>query len=143
MMSNSPHCLAIEPCKCGSTEHSRISSKACPFYKPPPSQMARIQGVKEVTRVTKLGFKRFLAEPALALVIEDAVKRMTYISFEASRLANMYIIYLLENDISVPELDYNSFMRLPFQAVIRTSPNNPAPKNTSNHILNQIRDTVY
>src|SRR3954469_4861731 len=130
MMSNSPHCLAIEPCKCGSTEHSRISSKACPFYKPPPSQMARIEGVKEAICVTKIGFRRFLAEPALAPVIEDAVKRMTYISFEASRLANMYIIHLLENDISVPALDYNNFMHLPFQAVIQTSSDNPAPKNT-------------
>ena len=46
---------------------------------------------------------------------------MTYISFEACRLANAYILHLLSEGLPVPPLDYNHFMRLPFQAVIRTS----------------------
>src|SRR5579871_1394190 len=105
-----------EPCKCGGTDHSRISSKSCPFYKPPPSQAARVEGVKETTCVTKIGLRRFLAEPALGPVIEDAVKRMTYMSYEACRLTNMFILHLLENDLPIPTIDYNHFMRLPFQA---------------------------
>jgi hypothetical protein len=91
----------------------------------------------------KIGFNRFLAEPELAPIINNAVKNMTYISFEACRLANAYILHLLSEDLPIPPLDYNHFMRLPFQAVIRISNNPHVPKQTSNILLNQVRDQVY
>ena len=103
-----------------------------------------MQGVKTTIRATKVGFKRFLAEPALGPVIEDAVKRMTYISFEASRLANMFVLHHLENNLPVPALSYGDFMRQPFQAVIRHTSRGPhVPKDTTDALLNHIRDTVY
>src|SRR5262249_1452819 len=89
------------------------------------------------------GFRRFLGEPALEPVIEDAVARMTSITFEAARLANLYVLHLLNTNQAVPPLDYNHFMRLPFQAVLRRSQNDGAPKDTSDEALNHVRDTDY
>lgn len=134
---------SVEPCKCGSTEHSRSSAKACPLHRAPKSKMAKVEGVKEGSRTTKIGFNRFLAEPELAPIVDNAVKNMTYISFEACRLANAYILHLLGEGLPIPPLDYNRFMRLPFQAVTRTSNSPHVPKQTSNALLNQVRDQVY
>lgn len=133
---------AKKPCKCGSTEHSRSSAKTCPKYNARKSRKAKVEGTKERTSTTKIGFNRFLAEPELAPIVDNAVKTMAYISFEACRLANAYILHLLGEGLPIPPLDYNRFMRLPFQAVIRTS--NPlVPKQTSNALLNQVRDQIY
>lgn len=68
---------------------------------------------------------------------------MTYVSFEACRLANAYVLHLLDEGLDVPPLDYNNFMRLPFQAVTRTSDGLHTPKQTSNALLNQVRDQIY
>lgn len=70
---------------------------------------------------------------------------------------NLYVLYLLDTNQPIPALD--RFMRLPFQAVLRrdvrdyfawersegkTGEWDPeAPKDTSNAILNQVRDTGY
>ena len=135
--------LLVEPCKCGSTDHSHISAKACCLHMAPKSKRDRIEGIKERTCTIKIGFNRFLAEPALAPVINNAVKNMTYISFEACCLANTYILHLLNEGLSILPLDYNSFMHLPFQAVIRTSNSPYIPKQTSNALLNQVRDQIY
>ena len=53
--------LLVEPCKCGSTEHSRSSAKTCPKYNARKSQKAKVEGVKERTSTTKIGFNQFLA----------------------------------------------------------------------------------
>jgi hypothetical protein len=111
--------------------------------------------VKEKTATVKMGLKSFLAVPApepaiqdavpaLEPAIQDAVRRMTSISFDASRLANLYILWLLENNRDVPNMSYNSFMRLPFQAVTRRSVNQPhIAKATKMEDLDQVRDTLY
>ena len=75
--------------------------------------------------------------------IEDAIKNMTYISFEACRLANAYVLHLLNEGLDIPSLDYNNFMRLPFQVVTWTSDGLHTPKQTSNTLLNQVRDQIY
>src|SRR4051812_36952177 len=126
----------VEPCKCGSTEHSRSSAKTCPKYNARKSQKAKVEGAKERTSTMKIGFNRFLAEPELAPIVDNAVKNMTYISFEACRLANAYILHLLGEGLPIPPLDYNRFMRLPFQAVTRASNSPHVPKQTSNALLN-------
>jgi hypothetical protein len=92
----------------------------------------------------KMGLKSFLAEPALEPAIQDAVRRMTSISFDASRLANLYVLWLLENGRDVPDMSYNCFMRFPFQAVLRRSVNQPHMATTTRVAdLNQVRDTLY
>ena len=100
----------VEACKCGSTDHLRTSAKACHLHTAPKSKRDRIEGIKERTCTIKIGFNRFLAEPALAPVINNAVKNMTYISFKACHLANTYILYLLNEGLPIPPLDCNSFM---------------------------------
>src|SRR5436189_5485114 len=96
------------------------------------------------TRITIVRFILFLYKPALGPIIEDAVKRMTSITFEATRLVNLYVIYLLNNNLPIPSLNYNSFMRLPFQAALRSSIHIPnIPKNTTNNTLNFVRDNLY
>ncbi len=134
---------SIEPCKCGSTEHSRISAKACPLHKAPRSQRARREGSKEASCITKIGFNQFLAEPLLAPVIDDAVKNLTYILFKACHLANAYILHLLDEGLPIPPLNYNDFMCLPFQAVTWIFNNPHIPTQTSNAILNQVWDQIY
>jgi hypothetical protein len=134
----------IKPCKCGSTEHSRTSNKKCKLNKPRKVLKDKIIDSTEKTSVTKVSFNTFLAEPALGPIIEDAVKRMTSITFEATRLVNLYVIYLLNNNLPIPSLNYNSFMRLPFQAALRSSIHIPnIPKNTTNNTLNFVRDNLY
>jgi hypothetical protein len=79
----------------------------------------------------------------LAPIINNAVKNMTYISFEACHLANAYVLHLLNEGLPIPPLDYNSFMCLPFQAVIQTSNSPYILKQTSNALLNQVQDQIY
>ena len=85
----------------------------------------------------------FVRKKVLGKIVEDAVKRMTYITFEASRLVNVFVLYLLENDIEIPPLGYNRFMSKLFRVVLRTGPADPAPKSTGNDDLDYVRNTTY
>jgi hypothetical protein len=130
--------------RCGGTNHQRSSSKHCRYYKPPKAYLERVPGVKEQRCTTKIGLGIFLSEKSLGPVIEDVVKRMTYITFEASRLANAFVLYLLERQMPIPCLDHNHFMCKVFQAVLRDDLRDPTtPKNTANDVLNHVRNTIY
>jgi transposase len=73
--------------------------------------------------------------------MQSHVIRMTLITYEATRLANLYVTHLLEIGQAIPQLTYNAFMRLPFQAV--TKSRDGSPKRTSNALLNYVRDNLY
>ncbi|CAG8819284.1 13227_t:CDS:2, partial [Racocetra persica] len=80
--------------------------------------------------------------PMLEPIIKNIVSRMTYITFKASRLTNLYVLYFLNTNQSISNLDYNHFMRLPFQAVLKEKTSN-IPKNTIDIILNNVCDNLY
>ena len=82
---------------------NRTSNKNCKLNKSRKVLKDKIINPTEKTSVTKIGFNTFLAEPALEPIIEDAVKRMTSITFEAIRL-----VYLLNNNLPIPSLNYNA-----------------------------------
>jgi hypothetical protein len=127
-----------------------VSNKKCPQYQPRQALTDKVKDTKEQTATVKLGLNSFLAAPAaptrptLEPIIQDAVRRMTSLSFDASRLANLYVLWLLENDRDMPNMSYSSFMRLPFQAALRRSTDQPhIAKATKIEDLNQVRDTLY
>ncbi|KAI3655316.1 hypothetical protein MP638_001727, partial [Amoeboaphelidium occidentale] len=80
-------------CKCGSTEHQRISNKNCPLYKPRLKLVDQPPDRPERTVTTFTGLKCVLKIPALNDVPLDAVARCTDIMFEACRLMNGFVIW--------------------------------------------------
>src|SRR4051794_24310195 len=105
--------LSIEPCKCSSTKHSHTSAKVYCLYTALKSQRARRKGTKERSCIIKMKFNQFLAKPVLVPVIDNAIKNITYLLFKACHLANIYLLYLLKEDLPIPPLNYNTFMWLP------------------------------
>ena len=124
--------------------HERISSKACPFYKPRLAVRDQKPDVSYRTRTFKIGLNTILRRASLLAPINDFVRRMTKIQFEASRLANLYVLHELENGYAVGDMSYNSFMRQVFQGVARVSDSDPhRAKPVRNPKLQLVRDTLY
>jgi hypothetical protein len=69
-------------CKCGSTEHQRISNKNCPLYKPRLKPQYRETELPEKTVTTTTGLNSVLRIAALKDIIMDAVARCTDIQVE-------------------------------------------------------------
>jgi hypothetical protein len=89
-----------------------------------------------VNCTVKMGLSTFLADSGISARLEerlcDFVERMTSIMYEGSRLANLFVLYHMENSLPLPSLTYNTFMRRPFQAVLREKADELyVPKNTS------------
>ncbi|KAI3650836.1 hypothetical protein MP228_004317 [Amoeboaphelidium protococcarum] len=88
-------------CKCGGTDHQRISSKKCPLYKPRLKYMRDgpdpRHHQKTTTCTVNKGFVATLVQQELGPVIMDSVARCTDIHCEASRFLNGYVIWILDS----------------------------------------------
>ncbi|KAI3635163.1 hypothetical protein MIR68_006729 [Amoeboaphelidium protococcarum] len=87
-------------CKCGGTDHQRISSKKCPLYKPRLKYMRDGPDPRHHQQTTTCtvnkGFVATLVQQELGPVIMDSVARCTDIHYDASRFLNGYVIWMLE-----------------------------------------------
>jgi hypothetical protein len=140
----------------GPVNYSREAAKDVPLwfgrahedikhlYQPRFRLASRTPDIQYTPCVTKTGLAKFLAGPLLANVIEDSVSRMTYISLEASRLANLVFLYLLQTEQQMPDLGKNGlqFFRTVFEAVCSRG-DRLVPNRTSNDIVNLVRDLLY
>ncbi|KAI3642214.1 hypothetical protein MP228_011769 [Amoeboaphelidium protococcarum] len=76
-------------CKCGGTDHQRISSKKCPLYKPRQKYMRDGPDPRHhqytTTCTVNMGFVATLVQQKLDPVIMDSVARCTDIHCEVSR----------------------------------------------------------
>lgn len=108
------------PCKsCGQQDHARSSSHKCPQYKPrpgkdpPPPRNDDGYWKAFTDKVYKTGFNSFFRSPDLHDKVNDLVKYVTAVSFEASRMLNYHVLRLIESGDPIPELT-NTFVRSTF-----------------------------
>jgi hypothetical protein len=144
-------------CKCGAEDHARTSFHGCILYKSPlratnkkavePSDTNEDEELldRPLVRTTKIGLGPLLIDRRLQPVIEDAVKRLTQITFEGSRLLNLVVLQILASEDDIPSLDFNSsFVRRCFQAVTYRRGGNPmVPQTVLDDIINRTRDDIY
>lgn len=133
-------------CKCGSSDHSRISNKNCPLYKPRLKLQNRDPGQFEKTVTATTGLNSVLKLPALKDVILDAVSRCADIQVETSRLLNGYVIWMIERNQPLPDLRFSSgIMRQFYMAVCSVHPTRlpHQHKTVSTESVNEYIDTVY
>ncbi|KAI3660260.1 hypothetical protein MP638_005123 [Amoeboaphelidium occidentale] len=120
-------------CKCGSTEHQRISNKN---YTELPE--------KPVTTTT--GLNSVLRNAPLNDIIMDAVARCTDIQVEVSRLLNGYVIWMIEENRPIPDLRFSDGIMTEFyQAVysIDAVRNPHQHKIVSTPSINEYMDEIY
>jgi hypothetical protein len=132
-------------CDASTPYHERVSNKACPYYQPRLARRNNVAGLSYSIRTVKIGLNVLLRRQSLLLPrIQDFVRRMTRIQYEASRLANLFVLHELENGNTLGDLSYNVFMRQVFQAVTRVSETaEHRPKKVNNNALQFVRDTLY
>jgi hypothetical protein len=96
----------LKYCKtCKGTDHSRRSSKMCKRYKESIVEIHAPKDVgREVTRTTQIGLRNMLKYPLLLPVIESMVSKCSQISFEATRLLNLFVVLKIENHEPIPNL---------------------------------------
>ncbi|KAI3657739.1 hypothetical protein MP638_004343 [Amoeboaphelidium occidentale] len=133
-------------CKCGSTEHQKISNKECPLYKSRLKLVDQPFDRTERTVTTSTSLNAVLRIPVLKDVIMDAVARCTDIKVEASRLMNGYVIWMIEENRPIPELRFSDgIMREFYQAVcsIDAIRNPHQHKVVSTPSINEYMDEIY
>ncbi|KAI3655570.1 hypothetical protein MP638_000268, partial [Amoeboaphelidium occidentale] len=133
-------------CKCGSTEHQRISNKNCPLYKPRLKLQYRDTELPEKTVTTTTGLNSVLRIAPLKDIIMDAVARCTDIQVEVSRLLNGYVIWMIEENRPIPDLRFSDgIMREFYQAVcsIDAVRNPHQHKGVSTPSINEYMDEIY
>ncbi|KAI3659247.1 hypothetical protein MP638_003275 [Amoeboaphelidium occidentale] len=133
-------------CKCGSTEHQRISNKNCPLYKPRLKLQYRDAELPEKTVTTINGFNSVWRIAPLKDIIMDAVARCTDIQVEVSRLLNGYVIWMIEENRPIPDLRFSDgIMREFYQAVCSIDAlRNPHQHNiVSTPSINKYKDEIY
>ena len=69
------------------------------------------------TYTVKTGFLNFVKEPTIAAVIKKTVKGVTQMSYEASKLINVFLLDRLEKKLPIPNLDQTFF----YQAISTVS----------------------
>jgi hypothetical protein len=100
------------PCACGASDHQKITSKKCPLAKPrwaaipPPANIPLTEshrsvkaGLNSILRTRSKKGKRLLS------TILRTVDTVTRNSFEASRLLQVHLQRLIEEDLPLPPLD--------------------------------------
>ncbi|KAI3661632.1 hypothetical protein MP638_002884 [Amoeboaphelidium occidentale] len=133
-------------CKCGSTEHQRISNKNCPLYKPRLKLQYRDTELPEKTVTTTTGLNSVLRIAPLNNIIMDAVARCTDIQVEVSRLLNGYVIWMIEENRPILDLRFSDgIMREFYQAVysIDAVRNPHQHKIVSTPSINEYMDEIY
>ncbi|KAI3656220.1 hypothetical protein MP638_002288 [Amoeboaphelidium occidentale] len=134
-------------CKCGSTEHQRISNKNCPLYKPRLKLQYRNTELPEKTVTTTTGFNSVLRNAPLKNIIMDAVAGCTDTQVEVSRLLNGYVIWRIEENRPIPDLRFSDgCWRLGFicAVIYRNLKINPHQHNiVSTPSINEYMDEVY
>ncbi|KAI3659246.1 hypothetical protein MP638_003274 [Amoeboaphelidium occidentale] len=120
-------------CKCGSTEHQRISNK-------------NYTELPEKTVTTTTGLNSVLRIALLKDIIMDAVARCTDIQVEVSRLLNGYVIWMIEEKRPSPDLRFSDGIMTEFyQAVCSID----AVRNPHQHTvvstpsINKYKDEIY
>jgi hypothetical protein len=138
-------------CKCGGTDHQRVTSQLCPLYKKKSKYDAGLDengGPTNVTeRTTKIGLNSILRpnQQDVRIVIEDMVARITQVTVEACILANLWVIHMCENNVPIPSINYNNFAYQLFKG-LTAGPNSLAtPKNPAGMSVEMlhVRDNIY
>lgn len=138
--------MAQRPCRCGSTDHCRISNKNCPVYQPRlkrkrPPEDNQGQAIPETSVTTCVGLSRIILQQDLQATIQDNVQRATDLVCEASRLLVGFAVRWIEmNDshANFPDIRFEGpggLMRQFFTAVAA----NPSQRPYDSSIRNLVR----
>ncbi|KAI3655593.1 hypothetical protein MP638_001328 [Amoeboaphelidium occidentale] len=133
-------------CKCGSTEHQRISNKNCPLNKPRLKLQYRHTELPEKTVTTITALNSVLRIAPLDDIIMNAVSRCTDIQVEVSRLLNGYVIWMIEENRLIPDSIFSDgIIREFYQAVcsIDAVRNPHQHKVVSTPSINEYMDEIY
>ncbi|KAI3658673.1 hypothetical protein MP638_006737, partial [Amoeboaphelidium occidentale] len=146
-----------KPCKCGSTEHQKISHKSCPLYRGAIKERFKAGDEEESFCTVKMGLNQFLAcsledneKQALTDVVNDAESfctvKMGLNQFFACSLEDNEKQALTDvvNDAVQRLTDLNGIMCQVFQAVQQKSLKAPYTfKSQKNELLNTYMNDVY
>jgi len=118
------------PCKCGSTNHTRTSSKKCSLYKPrKPPPTDNVYKTSESVYKTGLGtFCRPRFKKSILEIVHIAVRNITQIAFQGSSFLYTYVLHELEHGRNVDKLFDRTFLR-PFFTIMAENTFKNAPQN--------------
>lgn len=116
------------PCKaCGRDDHHRRSSKSCKFYNPRPNNVKpeNDNDEKFYKRINcyKQGLDTFIKikNNKLHDKIEENVTRVTETCFYATKLLNYHLQRCIEQNLSLPDIYDNNWIRQLFNGKIKDS----------------------
>ncbi|KAI3657171.1 hypothetical protein MP638_000295 [Amoeboaphelidium occidentale] len=139
-------------CRCGWTDLQKTNSKKCPMYKGTIADRNKTVQREETHSVIKSALNQMLtptltAEQKTGLIdaFNDNVHRSTDIYVEALRLLNGFVLWCIENNRNIPNLEYGKgIMHKVFLAVQQQNVRTPFTRKAVSDIdLNIYASTVY
>lgn len=135
-------------CRCGSSEHSRTTSKKCPLYTPrrakqqpnppDPTGQSATPAALGSPRTIKCKLASVIRDPSIIPALEDANERLNRVTYEGAKVLQLYVLSKLEAGAPLPTID-QTFIRRIFASVMRPD-NSVVPKTTMDNTINEIRD---
>ena len=134
-----PAAKKVRRCKhCGGTDHQRKSSHLCravilplPSQTPPYGPLAENEFFHKVDGGTiKKSLNQVIKCHPLKEKISAMVQALTAVEYDATRLLNLHMLHVLENNLEMPELDKEFILQ--FFQVVQKHPDDLAAGICSN-----------
>src|SRR3989344_1975010 len=91
---------------------------------------------KELRKAIKCKFKTIIKDDNVYNKLLQIINKSNNVKFVCSNMINAYILYKFNNNLQIPNIDYN-FFRMAFKAISKTSVG-PKPKNDNKIIYDDI-----
>src|SRR3989344_6112306 len=91
---------------------------------------------KELRKAIKCKFKTIIKDDNVYNKLLQIINKSNNVKFVCSNMINAYILYKFNNNLQIPNINYN-FFRMAFKAISKTSVG-PKPKNNNKIIYDDI-----